>query len=84
MPAVVLSAASGARALGDAGRAAVAAAVRRVHRATAVARAGAGVRAVAFRRPGVAPQMFKFAVFSAAQRTGLSRGAGGRFVAAGM
>ena len=83
MPAVVLSAASGARALGDAGRVAVAAAVRRIDRAAALALAGAGVGAVAAGLP-LAPVVAEYAIFSAALLAGFARGAGGRFVAASM
>ena len=81
MPAIVLSAASGACAQRNAGRTAIAAAVCRVDRTAAVALAGAGVGAVAVGRP-LAPDVAEYAVLSTAFLAGFARGAGGRFGAA--
>lgn len=58
-------------------------AVSRFNCAAAIAPAGAGVGVVAVGRP-IAPDVAENAVFSAAQRAGFARGAGGRFGAASM
>ena len=80
---VVLSAANGALALHATVHSAVAPAFSRFNLAAARALAGAGVGVVFVGLP-LAPDVAELAVFSAAQRAGFARGAGGRFGAASM
>ena len=82
MPAVVLPAASGARAQLDAGRVAVAAAAFGVDRIAALAGVGVGA-VVAAGRP-LAPVVTQDTVFSTTHLAVFARGAGGRFGATGM
>ena len=84
MSAVVLLAADGACAHSDTGRGAVAAAVCRVDRITAITPAGAGVGLVVALGLPCAPVVAQDTVFIAAFLAGFARGAGGRFGAAGV
>ena len=79
----VRSAANGASAVCAAVHSAVAPAFSRFNLAAARALAGAGVGVVFVGLPP-APDVAELAVFSAAQRAGFARGAGGRFGAASM
>ena len=84
MISIVFPAAGSAGSQRDAGGSAVAGAVCCIDMAGVVL-AGAGVGfAVAAGTPGLAPVVAENAVLSAALYAGFARGAGGRFVAAGM
>ena len=84
MFAIILLAAAGACARRDAGRIAVAAAVRRVDRVAAITPAGAGVGLVVALGLPCAPVVAQDTVFTAAFLAGFARGAGGCFGAAAV
>ena len=85
MPSVVLPFTGSTGSQRDAVSGAVAGAICRISCAAAIALAGAGVGfVVAAGTPGLAPFVAELAVLGAALFTGFARGAGGRFVAAGM
>lgn len=85
MISIVFPAAGSAGSQRDAGGGAVAGAICRISCAAAIALAGAGVGfVVAAGTPGLAPVVAENAVLGAALYAGFARGAGGRFVAAGM